>query len=61
VRSVLILYTATRVGGRLSPGDDAIEARWFALSRLPRRIAFASHVAALAEFRARPVSGAGRP
>src|SRR5262245_40419920 len=50
VRSVLILYTARRVSGRLVPGDDAVEARYFPLARLPRRIAFASHRAALAEF-----------
>src|SRR5262245_20607084 len=49
-RSVLILYTARRVSGRLVPGDDAVEARYFPLARLPRRIAFASHRAALAEF-----------
>src|SRR5437667_164576 len=49
VRSVLILYTAERVGGRLVPGDDAIAAKFFPLARLPRAIAFASHRAALAE------------
>ena len=53
VRTVLILYAAVRTGGRLKPGDDAIEAGWFAASRLPRRIAFESHRQALAEFRAR--------
>lgn len=53
VRSVLILYTAERVSGRLTPGDDAVDARWFLPRRLPRRIAFAAHRAALAEFRLR--------
>ena len=53
VRTVLILYTAERTGGRLRPGDDAIEARYFRGSRLPRRIAFESHRRALAEHRAR--------
>jgi 8-oxo-dGTP diphosphatase len=53
VRTVLILYTAERTGGRLNPGDDAIEARYFPPSRLPRRIAFESHRRALAEHRAR--------
>jgi ADP-ribose pyrophosphatase YjhB (NUDIX family) len=53
VRSVLILYTAERRGGRLAAGDDAVEVGWFALARLPRRIAFASHRRALAEFRER--------
>lgn len=49
VRSVLILYAAERVGGRLKPGDDALEARFFPLRRLPARIAFASHRLALRE------------
>lgn len=52
-RTVLILYRAERIGGRLAPGDDAIEARYFPLARLPRRIAFGSHRRALAEHRAR--------
>jgi ADP-ribose pyrophosphatase YjhB (NUDIX family) len=51
VRAVLVLYTAKRVGGRLRPGDDAIEARYWPLSRLPRRIAFAAHRKALEELR----------
>jgi len=53
VRTVLILYTAERVGGRLKPGDDATEARYFAASRLPEDIAFASHRRALAEYHER--------
>jgi ADP-ribose pyrophosphatase YjhB (NUDIX family) len=52
-RTVLILYTAERTGGRLRAGDDAIEARYFAWSRLPRNIAFESHRQALAEHRTR--------
>ena len=52
VRAVLILYTAERTGGRLRPGDDAIDARYFALGRLPRLIAFAAHRRALEELRA---------
>ena len=52
-RAVLILYTGRRVGGRLTAGDDAIEARMFPLERLPRRLAFAAHTRALAELRAR--------
>jgi 8-oxo-dGTP diphosphatase len=51
VRAVLILYTAERTSGRLRPGDDAIEARWFPLARLPRDIAFDSHRQALRELR----------
>jgi ADP-ribose pyrophosphatase YjhB (NUDIX family) len=49
VRAVLILYTAERVSGRLRPGDDAIEARFWPLARLPQRIAFAAHRRALVE------------
>lgn len=51
VRAVLILYRAERIGGRLRAGDDAIAVRWFALTKLPRRIAFAAHRKALAELR----------
>jgi len=51
VRAVLILYTAERTGGRLRPGDDAIEARYWPLRRPPRRIAFAAHRRALEELR----------
>ena len=50
VRAVLIVYTAGRRGGRLKPGDDAIEARFFPLGRLPKQVAFASHRHAIAEF-----------
>ncbi len=53
VRAVLILYTAERAGGRIRPGDDAIEARWFPLTRLPRAIAFHAHRRALEELRLR--------
>jgi len=51
VRAVLVLYTAERTGGRLRPGDDALSARYFALSGLPRAIAFDSHRQALRELR----------
>jgi hypothetical protein len=50
---VLILYTAERTGGRLRAGDDAIDARFVPLSRLPRRIAFEAHVQAIEDFRQR--------
>jgi len=52
VRAVLILYTAERTGGRLKAGDDALDARFVPLSRLPKRLAFAAHRRALEEFRA---------
>lgn len=53
VRAVLILYTARVAGGVLAPGDDAIDAAWFALDDLPQDIAFQAHREALAELRAR--------
>jgi len=52
VRAVLILYLAERSGGRLKPGDDAVDARWFPPSELPRAIAFEAHRRALSEYRA---------
>ncbi|MBI5711475.1 MAG: NUDIX hydrolase [Candidatus Eisenbacteria bacterium] len=54
VRSVLILYTAERAGGRIRPGDDAVAARFFPRAELPRAVAFASHRKALADFFGRP-------
>jgi 8-oxo-dGTP diphosphatase len=55
VRAILILYVARRGGGRLRPGDDAIEAHFFPPRRIPRAIAFEAHRRALDEFvRQRP-------
>ena len=51
VRAVLILYTGERRGGRLKPGDDAEEARYWPLHRLPRRVAFAAHRTALEDLK----------
>jgi len=50
-RAVLILYHARVVGGRLQPGDDAIELGYFPLGRLPRPIAFRAHREALRDLR----------
>jgi ADP-ribose pyrophosphatase YjhB (NUDIX family) len=52
VRAILVLYLAERVGGALMPGDDAIEARFFAVHRPPRNIAFQAHRQALRELAA---------
>jgi ADP-ribose pyrophosphatase YjhB (NUDIX family) len=52
VRAVLVLYRGVEAGGRLIPGSDALDARYFSLGRLPQRIAFAAHRKALAELRA---------
>ena len=52
VRAILVLYVAEHTRGALTPGDDAIEARFFPLARPPRAIAFAAHGQALGEFAA---------
>lgn len=52
VRAVLILYVAERAAGRLRPGDDALDARYFPVDRPPREIAFQAHRQALREFAA---------
>lgn len=52
VRAILVLFVAGPVRGTLTPGDDAIEAEYFPLSRPPRNIAFAAHAQALREFAA---------
>ncbi len=57
-RGVLILYRAHVIGGSLQPGDDAMDARWFAPHELPPEtdIAFRTHREALREWlRARAV------
>jgi len=36
-------YIAEPLEGTLSPGDDAIEAKWFNLKNLPQQIAFPEH------------------
>jgi ADP-ribose pyrophosphatase YjhB (NUDIX family) len=53
VRVVLLLYTATRKGGTLTPGDDAVEARFFPVDKPPEEIAFEAHRQALADIQAR--------
>jgi ADP-ribose pyrophosphatase YjhB (NUDIX family) len=45
--AILVLYHMTVVGGTLRPGDDALEARYFAVADLPENIAFFAHKEAL--------------
>lgn len=51
VHVVLLLYLARRVGGELLPGDDASEAGFYPLDRMPGPIAFQAHEQALADVR----------
>ena len=48
---VLILYRGEIISGELKPGDDALEASFFPLDKLPSNIAFSCHVFALQRLR----------
>lgn len=47
---VLVIYIATKIDGKLVPGDDAMDARFFPLNELPKNIAFSSHRRALEKY-----------
>lgn len=46
---LLVVYRGEVLGGELRPGDDALEAQWFAFEHLPKNIAFRIHRNLLAE------------
>ncbi|MFH0946627.1 MAG: NUDIX hydrolase [Planctomycetota bacterium] len=46
-RAILIVYLCEVVGGELSPGDDALDARFFPLDALPEEIGFRNNRAVL--------------
>ena len=46
-RAILIVYLCEVVGGELSPGDDALDARFFPLDELPDEIGFHNNRAVL--------------
>ncbi len=43
INVVLIIYKGEISGGRLHPGDDAAEVKFFPLDKLPPNIAFSAH------------------
>jgi 8-oxo-dGTP diphosphatase len=49
--ALLVLYIGKRIGGTLRCGDDASDARYFDLERLPEAMAFRAHTRALCELR----------
>ena len=49
-RAVLIIYLAKVTGGRLKPGDDADEVRYFSREEIPANIAFESHTRAIDDY-----------
>jgi ADP-ribose pyrophosphatase YjhB (NUDIX family) len=51
---ILILYLGKQIGGTLQCGDDASDARFFALEGLPDNIAFRAHRQALADIKRQP-------
>jgi len=48
---ILIVYRGERISGKLTPGDDAAEARWFDLDETPGEIAFSTHRRVLEDLR----------
>lgn len=48
--AVLILYLGEIVGGKMTPGDDATDVRFFPFTELPDNIAFEAHFKALADY-----------
>lgn len=48
---VLIVYRCVIIGGEVQPGDDASEAQFFHLEKLPPDISFTSHRTVLAALR----------
>jgi 8-oxo-dGTP diphosphatase len=51
--AILLLYLAEVVGGELKAADDALDVAWFSFDNLPERIAFESHIQALADYQER--------
>lgn len=51
--AVLMLYQADVIGGELCAADDALEVRFFSFDKLPEKIAFESHIQALADYNTR--------
>lgn len=47
---VALLFEARRTGGRLRPGDDASEARFFGAGEVPEEIAFTTHRSAIERY-----------
>jgi len=50
VNALLILYLAEEIGGALRAADDAMDVRYFGFDEIPEKIAFASHIQALADY-----------
>ncbi|MCK4427326.1 MAG: NUDIX hydrolase [candidate division Zixibacteria bacterium] len=48
--AVLVMYWAKVKGGKLKPGDDAEEVRFFAREEIPQNIAFLAHRQIIKEF-----------
>jgi len=49
--TVLVIYEVEKISGTLTPGDDAIEARYFQLDCLPENMAFSSHNKVLMKYK----------
>ena len=51
--SNLAVFLCRPIGGRLDPGDDALDARWFALDALPQNLGFGNGPRLLERLRTR--------
>ena len=49
-RVVLVIYVASLLGGNIKPGDDAMDAKYFSVEKLPANIAFSSHRSAIEHY-----------
>jgi ADP-ribose pyrophosphatase YjhB (NUDIX family) len=56
-RGVVVAYLARPVGGELRAGDDAEDARYFELARLPEKLGFANNHRLLEELVRRGLAG----
>jgi len=53
MNAILLLYLADVVGGTMQAADDALDVRYFGFDELPDKIAFQSHLQALADYNRR--------
>lgn len=47
---IVVFYLAKIISGKLAPGDDALEARFFSLDAIPKDLAFKAHAEVIQKF-----------
>jgi 8-oxo-dGTP diphosphatase len=53
INAILLLYLGEVIGGELQAADDALDVRWFGFDELPEKIAFQTHIQAVADYNRR--------